>query len=183
MKRLGVLFCVALILSVSTVPLLGDEVDAGKAEVVRTGMTIACAAAGLWAGAAIGIGFSAEGIDTPLSDTLTLTIPVAAAGAATGALAGAWIAELTLRHQPSFLFSFIEGAGLGFVSGALVGATTFSLNFAIAQPMLDVPEGYWGDPPIPAVGMALVAGGFWGGVFGAVAGAIVVPLVVLIMGF
>ena len=147
-------------------------------------MTIAGAAAGLVAGASIGISFSLDAIDTPLSNTLLLTIPVAAAGAATAALVGRWMADVALRHQPSPLFSVIEGAGLGLVCGAIVGAIVFPLNFVIAYPILEVPEGYWGRFDYPqAVGMAVLAGGFWGGFFGMLAGAIALPVVSLIMDF
>jgi len=183
MKRFGVFASVLLILSASAVPLLADEPTPDRAELARIGMTIVGAAAGLFAGTSIGLGFSLDAIDTSLSNTLLLTIPVAAAGAATGALAGRWIADVALRHQPSPLFAIVEGAGLGLVGGALVGAVTFSLNFAIAQPILEVPEGYWGDPPIPPTAMAVVAGGFWGGFFGMLTGAVAVPVISLVMGF
>ena len=184
MKRLGVVACVLLTLWIPTIPVLSSELDAGRAEVVRTGMTIAGAVAGLAAGASIGIGFSLDAIDTPLSNTLLLTIPVAAAGAAAGALVGCWMADVALRHQPSPLFSVIEGAGLGLVCGAFVGGIAFSLNFVIAYPILEVPEGYWGRFDYPqAVGMAVVAGGFWGGFFGMLAGTVAVPLISLYMRF
>jgi len=182
MKRFGAALCAVLVLTPS-VALLGSDLDPGRAELVRTGMTIGGAAVGLAAGASIGLGFSLDAIDTPLSSTLLLTIPVAAAGAATGALAGGWMASTALRHQPSPLLAVLDGAWLGLVGGAFVGAVTFSLNFAIAQPLLEVPEGYWGNPPIPPVAMAFVAGGVWGGIFGALGGAIVLPVISLLMGF
>jgi len=84
MKRLCVLVCILLTISTSSLPLLGSEVDSGRAEFVRTGMTIAGAAIGLVTGASIGLSFSQNAIETPLSDTLLLTIPVAAAGARYG---------------------------------------------------------------------------------------------------
>ena len=180
MRRTFACFLMLALLTISA-PLLGQETNPSRAELVRIGMTIAGGATGLYVGAATGIAFSRDAIDTPLSDTLVLTIPVAAMGAATGALASAWMADVTLRRQPSFFFSIIEGAGIGMLSGAFVGATTFSLNFAIAEPLLEMPEGYWGEPPIPMPLMAIVAGGFWGAFFGAFAGAIVVPLIVLYM--
>ncbi len=184
MKRLGVVACVLLALWIPTIPVLSSELDVDRAEIVRTGMTIAGAAAGLFAGASVGIGFSLDTIDTPLSNTLLLTIPVAAAGAATAALAGRWMADVALRHQPSPLFSIIEGAGLGLVCGAIVGGIVFPLNFVIAHPLLEVPEGYWGRFDYPqTVGMAVLAGGFWGGFFGAIAGAVALPVVSLIMNF
>ena len=182
MKRFGVLGSVLLMIALPAMTVRGEPVDE-HAEFLRVGMTIGGAAAGLLAGASIGLAFSANAIDTPLSSTLFLTIPVAAAGAAAGATVGRWIADVVLRHRPSPLLAVVEGAGLGLVAGAVVGGVTFSLNFAIAQPLLEVPEGYWGDPPIPPVAMALVAGGFWGGFFGALGGAVVIPLISLLMGF
>ncbi|MFC2079528.1 hypothetical protein ACFLSZ_06080 [Candidatus Bipolaricaulota bacterium] len=174
---------IALALLAVWIPVIGEDVDPVKEEWLRTGMTIAGAATGLAAGAGIGIAFSLDAIDTPLSDTLLLTIPVAAVGAATGAMAGSWIADIVLKHQPSPLWSIVEGAGLGAAAGAVIGALTFSTNFAIAHHILEVPEGYWGEPPIPIVAMALVAGGVWGGIFGAVAGAIALPVISILMGF
>jgi TRAP-type C4-dicarboxylate transport system permease small subunit len=183
MKRMSAVLCILLTLSIATSPLFGAESD-DRSEFVRTGMTIVGAAAGLAAGASIGVGFSLDAIDTPLSNTLLLTIPVAAAGAAAGALAGRWIANVALRHQPSPLFAIIEGAGLGLVSGAFVGGIVFPLNFAIAYPLLEVPEGYWGRFDYPrTLGMAVLAGGFWGGFFGLIGGAVAVPLISLAMGF
>jgi hypothetical protein len=164
-------------------PLIADEPEQELAEWLRTGMTIAGAGIGLAAGANIAISFSLDAIDTPLSNMLLLTIPVAAAGAASGALAGRWMADKALKHQPSPLFSILEGAWLGLLTGAFVGGITFSINFAIAYPILEVPEGYWGEPPIPMVAMALVAGGVWGGIFGAMAGTVALPIVSLIMSF
>jgi hypothetical protein len=184
MKRLSAFVCVLLMLSASTFPLLAEEPDANRAESVRTGLTIAGATAGLVAGGTIGINFSLDAIDTPLSNTLLLTIPVAAAGASAGALAGRWMADVALRHQPSPLFAVVEGAGLGFVSGAFVGAIAFTLNFLIAYRLLEVPEGYWGRFDYPqTVGLAVVAGGFWGGLSGMLAGAVALPVVSLVMGF
>ena len=184
MKRLSALACILLIVWTPTLLVVGGELPGDRAEFVRTGMTIAGSAAGLAAGSAIGIGFSLDAIDTPLSNTLLLTIPVAAAGAAAGALAGRWMADVALRHQPSFLFSIIAGAGLGLVSGAVVGAIVFPLNFVIAYPTLDVPEGYWGRFDYPqAVGMAVLAGAVWGGFSGMLAGAVAVPIISLYMGF
>ena len=183
MKRTSAVLCILLALSMPASPLLGAEPD-DRAEFVRTGMTIVGAAAGLAAGASIGIGFSLDAIDTPLSNTLLLTIPVAAAGAAAGALAGRWIADVALRHQPSPLFAVIEGAGLGLVGGAFVGAIVFPLNYVIAHPLLEVPEGYWGRFNYSrTLGLAVLAGGFWGGFTGMLAGAVAVPLVSLYMEF
>ena len=183
MRRFGVVVCV-LVLVMSSLPSWGSEIDAERDEVVRTGMTLLGGAAGLAVGASIGLAFSLDAIDTPLSNTLLLTIPVAAVGAATGALAGYWIADVTLRHRPAFLWSILEGAGLGVVAGAFVGAITFPTNFVIAHAVLEVPEGYWGRfEYLPTLGMAVLAGGVWGGVFGAMAGAVTVPILSLVVGF
>ena len=181
MKRIGRIFCV-LLLVLPSMTAFGDEEDAQRAEAVRAGITIAGAAAGLAAGATIGIAFSLDAIDTPLLNALLLTVPVSAAGAATGTLVGRWIADIVLRNPPSPLFAVLEGAGLGLVGGAVIGAVTFTLNFAIAYAVLDVPEGYWGRFDVPqAAGMAVLAGGFWGGLFGMVVGAIVLPVVAWLM--
>ena len=184
MKQIRMCGCAVCIMLAIGLPTFGQDLDPADAEWVRTGMTIAVAGAGLATGIAMGIGFSLDAIDTPLSDTLRLTIPVAAAGAAAGAFAGHWIAEVVLKHQPSPLFSVIEGAGLGCVAGACVGAVTFTLHFVLAYPILEVPEGYWGRFDYPqTVGLAIVAGGFWGGFIGMIAGAAALPVVSLLMGF
>jgi hypothetical protein len=184
MKIVRVGMCSALILLATWLPALGQETDETSAELLRTGMTIAGATAGLAAGAGIALGFSLDAIDTPLSDTLLLAVPVAAFGAATGALAGYWMADVVLKHPPSPLFSIVEGAGLGLVCGAFIGAITFTTNFLIAYPLLEVPEGYWGRfDYVQTVGMAVLAGAFWGGFDGMVAGAVALPIVSLIMGF
>lgn len=183
MKRVGALLCILALLATVSPPLVGGEIDPRHSEFVRSGLTIAGAAIGLVVGSATGISFSLDAIDTPLSNALLLTIPVAAAGLAAGALAGRWAADVTLRHQPSPLLAILEGAGLGLVGGALVGGVTFSLNCAIASRILEVPEGYWGSPPIGMVPMSILAGGFWGGFFGMVTGAATVPLISLYLGF
>jgi len=183
MKTIRASLCILLTLVAVWLPVFGEDLEVENAEILRSGMTIACAGIGLAAGTAIGVGFSLDAIDTPLSNMLLLTIPVAAAGAASGALAGRLFADIVLNQQPSFLLSIIEGAGLGLAAGAFIGALTFSTNFAIAVPLLEVPEGYWGDPPIPKMAMALVAGAVWGGIFGTMAGAVALPIVSLLMGF
>ena len=182
MKSIRASLCILLTLFAAWLPVLGQMPDPEKAEMVRTGMTIAGAGIGLAAGSAIAIGFSLDAIETPISNVLLLTIPVAAVGAASGALAGRWMADVALKHQPSLLFSIVEGAGLGAAAGAFVGAIAFSVNFAIAYHILEVSEGYWGEPPIPMVAMALVAGGVWGGIFGAMVGAAALPVISLLMG-
>ncbi|MFC2105341.1 hypothetical protein ACFLS0_01095 [Candidatus Bipolaricaulota bacterium] len=197
MKTIRASLCILLTLFAAWLPVFGEDLDTENAEILRSGMTIACAGIGLAAGSAIGIGFSLDAIETPLSNMLLLTIPVVAAGAAAGALAGRWMTEtfisghdvwrspnssaLTERAH-SLLFSIVEGAGLGAAAGAFVGAITFTVNFALAYHILDVPEGYWGRfDYLPAIGMAVVSGSVWGGIFGAMAGAIALPIVSLIM--
>jgi len=54
----------------------------------------------------------------------------------------------------------------------------------IAHEILNVPEGYWGRfEDLPTLGLALLAGGFWGSALGATAGAVAVPILSLMMGF
>jgi len=184
MKRIRVVVCILLTLGIAWLPLFADEPEQELAEWVRTGMTIAGAGIGLAAGATIAVSFSLGTIDTPLSNLLLLTIPVGAAGAASGALAGRWMADTALNHHPSPLVSILEGAWRGLFAGAFVGSITFSLNFAIAFPLLEVPEGYWGRFDYPqTVGMAIVSGGFWGGFFGVMAGTVALPVISLVMGF
>jgi hypothetical protein len=184
MKRVIVCALAVALLGAAPISTLAAEIDPERGEIVRSAMTIAGAATGLGVGASIAIAFSRDAIDTPFSSTLLLAIPVAAVGAATGALAGNWIADVALRHQPTFLWSILEGAGLGLVAGAFVGAVTFPVNFVIAYPILEVPEGYWGRfEYLPTLGMAVLAGGLWGGLFGAMAGAASVPVISLYMAF
>jgi len=183
MKRIGTILCILLMVLASVLPLVAAE-PVEKTEIVRTGMTLLGAAAGLGAGAAIALGFSLDAMDTPLSNTLLLTIPVAAAGAATGALTGRWIADAALANQPSPLFAILGGAWRGLFAGALVGSVTFTLNFLIAYPTLDVPEGYWGRfDYLPTIGLAIAAGGFWGGFYGVSIGGIAMPAISIYMEF
>jgi hypothetical protein len=184
MRPVRAVVCILLVLTALWAPVFAQDADPENAEVVRTGLTLAGAASGLAAGTLVGIGFSMDAIDTPLSNALLLTIPVAAVGAATGALAGHWMAEVFVKHHPSPLLAVVEGAGLGLLCGAFVGAITFATNFVIAYPILDVPEGYWGRfDYLQTIGMAVLAGAFWGGFFGMVGGALILPLVSLSMGF
>ena len=105
MKSIRASLCILLTLFATWLPVLGQVPDPAKDEMVRTGMTIAGAVLGLAAGSAISIGFSLDAIETPLSNMLLLTIPVVAAGAAAGALAGRWMTDVALKHQPSLLGS------------------------------------------------------------------------------
>ncbi len=182
MKRMRAIVCILLAALLPGLPLAGSDLPAEKAELVRTGMTLSGAVLGLAAGTAIALDLSLNANDTPLSTTLLLAIPVAAA-AATAAIAGRWVAEATLARSPSLLFSPIAGAGLGMLGGAFVGGISFSLAFAIAIPNLDVPEGYWGFDYPKAVGMAFLAGAFWGGLAGIPIGAVSVPIISWYMDF
>ncbi len=184
MKTIHAWGATMLIVLIACFSVVAEISEDAKSDWLQTGMTLAGAVVGLGAGSAIALGFSQDAIDTPLSNTLLLTIPVAAAGAATGAWAGRWMADVVLNHQPSPLWAIVEGGGLGLISGALVGAVTFTLNFVLAHELLEVPEGYWGKfDYLGTVGMAALAGGFWGGFWGLVAGAASVPVLSIIMGF
>ncbi len=184
MKILRVGVCSALILLGVWLPVLAQDTSVDNEELLRTGLTLGVAAIGLGIGASIALGFANDAIDTPLSDTLLLAIPVAAVGAASGALAGHWMANVVLRTRPAPLFSILEGAGLGLVSGAAVGAITFTVNFAIAQPILEEPEGYCGRYDyLPTLGLSLAAGGLWGGLAGLAGGAVILPIIYLALHF
>ena len=184
MKILRAGICGTLILLAMWLPVLAQETSTNNDEFLRTGLTLGVAAIGLGVGASIALGFANDAMDTPLSDTLLLAIPVAAVGAASGALAGHWMADVVLRTRPAPLFSILEGAGLGLVSGAAVGAITFTVNFAIAEPILEEPEGYWGRYDyLPTLGLSLAAGGLWGGLAGLAGGAVVLPIISLTMHF
>jgi hypothetical protein len=39
------------------------------------------------------------------------------------------------------LFALIEGAGLSLPDGTLIGGIVFPLNYVIAHPLLEVPDG------------------------------------------
>lgn len=183
MKTIRASLCILLTLLAVWLPALGDSLDTEYVETLRSGVTLAGTGIGLAAGVAIGVGFSLDAIDTSLSNMLLLSIPVAAAGAVSGALAGRVFADIALNQQPSFPLSIVEGAVLGLAAGAFIGSITFSTNIAIAIPLLDVREGYWGDPPTPKIAMALVAGAFWGGMFGAMTGAVALPIISVVLGF
>ena len=180
MKKLRFVICILLATLIACLPVLGNDVPPEKEEIVRTGMTLFGAVLGLGIGPFLNP--SPEG--TPFSDLLLVSIPAAAAATATGALAGRWIADVTLAMEPSLLLSPALGAGLGAVATAFVGGVSFSLAFAIAIPILDVREGYWGPFNYPqAVGMSFLAGAFWGGLAGIPIGAVTVPIISLYMGF
>jgi hypothetical protein len=70
------------------------------------------------------------------------------------------------------------------LGGSFVGGISFALAFAIAVPLLEVEPGYWGSFNYPqAVGMALLAGAFWGSVTGIPSGAVAVPIITFYMNF
>jgi len=180
MKRIRVVLCILLVVIILGMPVFGNDLSPEKEEIVRTGMTLFGAVLGLGIGPFLNP--SPEG--TPWSDLLLISIPAAAAATATGALAGRWVADVTLAKEPSLLFSPVLGAGLGAVATAFVGGVSFSLAFAIAIPTLDVREGYWGPFNYPqAVGMSFLAGAFWGGLLGVPIGAVTVPIISVYMGF
>ena len=180
MTSLRFVICILLAMLIACLPALGNDIPSEKEEIVRTGMTLFGAVLGLGIGPFLNP--SPEG--TPLSDLLLISIPAAAAATATGALAGRWIAEVSLAQEPSLWFSPILGAGLGAAGTAFVGGISFSLAFTIAIPILDVREGYWGPFNYPqAMGMSFIAGAFWGGLLGVPIGAVTVPIISLYMGF
>ena len=180
MKRLRFVICILLATLIACLPVLGNDLPADKVELVRTGMTLFGAVLGLGIGPFLNP--SPEG--TPWSDLLLVSIPVAAAATATGALAGRWVADVTLAMEPSLLISPVLGAGLGAAAIAFVGGVSFSLAAAIGIPTLDVPEGWWGSFNYPqAVGMGFIAGAFWGGLLGVPIGAVTVPIISVYMGF
>ncbi len=180
MKRIRVVLCVLLGVLILGISALGNDLPPEKVERLRTGMTLFGAALGLGIGPFLNP--SPEG--TPLSNLLLISCPAAAAATSTGALAGRWVAEVTLTKEPSLLFSPLLGAGLGAVATAFVGGVSFSLAFAIAIPTLDVREGYWGPFNYPqAVGMSFLAGAFWGGLLGVPIGVVTVPIISVYMGF
>jgi len=172
----GLCFVIAATLLV--LPVVGADLPQEKAERVRAWMTIGGAVLGLGIGIAGTLDLIPQ--DTPLSDSLLVIIPGAAATAATAALAGRWIAETTLAMQPEFPFSPVVGAALGMLGGAFSGAASFSLAMAIAIPATDVSVGEF--TYLQAIGMAAVGGALWGGIFGIPAGAVCVPIISLYLG-
>ncbi len=174
--------CLLLAALVAGLPVWGNGLPADKVEHVRVGMTLGGALVGLGVMVPTAVTLLPEG--TPLSNTLFVAIPAASVTAALGALAGRWIADTTLSLKPSLLLSPLLGAALGFVGSAVAGGIGFSLAFALAMPTVEAPPGYWGRFTYPqAVGMAFLAGGFWGGFIGVPAGAVLVPVLSVYLGF
>ncbi len=171
--------CFLVMASLLVLPVCGSELPAHKVEQVRTWMTIA----GVVLGLGIGIGGSLDLVPqgTSLSDSLLVVIPTVAASAATAALAGRWIAEITLATKPTLAFSPLVGAGLGMLGGAFSGAVSFAFAMAIAIPAVDVSVGEFSY--LQAIGMAALGGALWGGIFGIPTGAVSVPIVSLYMSF
>ena len=180
MRRIRTVICILMMALVPGASVVGDDLPAKKVEVVRSGMTIFGALLGLGIGAVL----NPSPPETPLSISLLTTIPVAAMAATTGALAGRWIAEVTLALRPSLLASPFLGAGLGLAGCAVAGGISFALAVAIAIPTVEAPEGYWGRFNYPqAVGMGLLAGAVWGGLLGIPLGALAVPIIAIYVGF
>ncbi len=176
-------FCVLLAALIPGLSVVGEAVPAEKVARVRTGMTIGGTLLGLGIAGATAFFLVPEG--TPLADRLLVAIPVAGVAAATGAVAGRWMADTALKLKPSLIFSPLIGAGLGFVGAAVVGGISFALAFAIAIPTVEAPPGYWGSDftYLQAVGMGLLAGAFWGGIAGGPVGAVAVPIISIYMDF
>lgn len=167
----------------SSAACFGVEVNSGRAELVRTLMTVGGAAIGMGVMSATAFSLVPEG--TSISDRLVVAIPSAALAAGLGAFTGRWIADITLRLRPPLAVSPLVGAGLGAAAGALVGGVGFAVAIAIAMPTVSAPPGYWGRgfTYLQAVGMGLVAGALWGGLAGLPTGAAAVPIISVYMGF
>jgi len=172
-------FCLLMVATLIALPVSGTDLPVDKVEHVRTGMTVAGALLGLGIGIAGTLDLVPQ--ETPLSDALLVIVPGTAVAAATSALAGRWIAEMTLAAKPTLAFSPLVGAGLGMLGGAFSGAVSFSLAMAIAVPAVDVSVGEF--TYLQAIGMAALGGALWGGIFGIPAGAVSVPIVSLYLNF
>ncbi len=171
--------CLLMAATLIVLPVSGTDLAADKAEHVRTGMTVVGALLGLGIGIAGTLDLVPQ--ETSLSDALLVIVPGTAVAAATSALAGRWIAEMTLAAKPTLAFSPLVGAGLGMLGGAFSGAVSFSLAMAIAIPAVDVSVGEF--TYLQAIGMGFLGGALWGGIAGVPAGAIAVPIISLHMSF
>ena len=172
-------FCLLMVATLISLPVNGKDLPEDKVEQVRTWMTIGGAILGLGIGIAGTLDLVPQ--DTPFSDSLLVIVPGAAVTAVTAALAGRWIAEITLATKPSLAFSPLMGAGLGMLGGAFSGAVSFSLAMAIALPAVDISVGEFSY--LQAIGMAALGGALWGGIFGIPVGAVSVPIVSLYLSF
>ena len=163
-------------------PVLADDLYQQKKETVQTWMTAGASLASLAIAGVSAFSLCPEG--APLSNSLLVAIPAGGVGAGVGAIIGRWIADTVVGMKTSKLLSPIVGAGLGMLGGGFVGAITFTLAFAIGFATLDVEPGYWGSLTYTqALGMAALAGGFWGGLTGIPAGAVAVPIISFYMDF
>jgi len=182
MKFLRNVLCIILAGLMPALPAIGEDLQASKADAVRTWMTVGSSLISLGVAGSTAFLISPEG--TPLANRLLVAIPVGGIAAAAGAMAGKWIADTTLGMKPSGFLSPIVGAGLGALAGAFVGGISFALTFVIAFHVIEVEPGYWGSFNYPqAVGMGFLAGAFWGGLSGIPVGAVVVPIISIYMGF
>jgi len=182
MKLLREVLCVILAALIPALPAIGADLQPSKADSVRTWMSVGSSLLALGIAGSSAFFVCPEG--TPLSDLLLVAIPVGGVAAATGAMAGRWIADTTLSMKPSGLMSPLLGAGLGAMAGAVVGGISFALTVAIAIPIVDAPPGYWGRFNYPlTIGMGILSGAVWGGLSGIPAGAVAVPIISFYMGF
>jgi len=182
MKFLRNVLCLILAGLMPALPAIGEDLQASKADAVRTWMTVGSSLISLGIGGSAAFLLSPEG--TPLANRLLVAIPVGGIAAVAGAMAGRWVADTTLGMKPSGILSPVVGAGLGMLASAVIGGISFALAFAIAIPVVEVEPGYWGSFNYPqAVGMGFLAGAFWGGLSGIPVGAVVVPIISIYMGF
>ncbi len=183
MRSVRVVLCVLLAALIPSLSVVGDTLPPEKADRVRAWMTVGGALLGVGIAGATAFSLVPEG--SALVDRLLVVVPVAGVAAATGALAGRWVADTALKLKPSLILSPLLGAGLGLVGAAFVGGISFALTFAIAIPTVDAPPGYWGRDftYLQAIGMGLLAGAFWGGITGIPVGAVTVPIISVYMDF
>ena len=187
MKFLRNVLCIILAGLMPVLPAIGEDLQASKADAVRTWMTVGSSLISLGIAGSAAFLISPEG--TPLANRLLVAIPISGIAAAAGAMAGRWVADTTLNLKPSGLLSPVVGAGLGLLASAVVGGISFALAIAIAIPVVDAPYGYWGFGSggprdyYQAVGMGFLAGAFWGGFSGIPVGAVAVPIISIYMGF
>jgi len=191
--RTGV--CVFLLLALVGLSAFGQG-DNAKAETVRTGLRIVGAGMGMVGGSAFSVRISLQLLEAPMFDAVALALPVAAVGAATGALAGRWIGDVVLSSRPSPWFAMLEGAGLGLLSGLFVGASTVSTCAVLSLPrFLDrierledaqaasTPDVSSASDVLGYASLAAFLGGGRGAGVGLISGVCLVPLISLYMGF
>lgn len=196
MKTFRAGFCVFMLLTSLGLSAFGQGDDAAKAETIRTGLKMVGAGMGLVGGSAFSVRISTDLLEAPALDTVALALPVAAVGAATGALVGRWIGNVVLSSRPSPWFAVLEGAGLGLLSGILVGVSTVSTCAVVSLPrFLDrierledtqtasTPEMSSASDVLGYASVAAFLGGGRGASVGVISGACLIPLVSLYMGF